>query len=66
MRAGTESKHDRVMPDSKRIPYDLKAYDSEWQTLRLTVDQNLIQTRAEAFEKIAEPEKQSWQSTAPH
>ena len=54
------------MPDSKRIPYDLKAYDSEWQTLRLTVDQSLIQGKTDVFEKIAELEKQSWQSTTPH
>ena len=47
------------MLDAMQIPYDLKAWDSEWQTLRLTVDQNLIQTRTEAFEKIAEMEKRS-------
>jgi len=54
------------MLDAKRIPYDLKAFDSEWQTLRLTVDQNFIQEKTEVFQKIAELEKQSWQSTEQH
>jgi hypothetical protein len=48
--------------DGTRIPYDLKPWNSDWQTVRLTVDQNLIQGKKEVFEKIAELTKESWQS----
>src|SRR6266536_2688638 len=54
--------------DATQIPYDLKPWnrDPGWQTLRLTVDQNLLQKETEAFDKIAEAEKRSWESTEDH
>ncbi len=51
-----------VLLDEKRIPYDIKPWSADWQTLRLTVDQNLIQGKSEVFQKIAELTKKSWES----
>lgn len=51
-----------VLLDEKRIPYDLKPWNSEWQMVRLTGDQNFIQGNGEVFRKIADLTKQSWQS----
>jgi len=51
-----------AMLDEKRIPYDSKPYDSEWQSIRLRVDQSFIQQEVEVFQTIAESVKQSWQS----
>ena len=48
--------------DNERIPYDVKPYDSEWQTIRLTVDQNSIQENAKLFQEIAKLVERSWQS----
>ena len=58
----SEAPQATVLLDGKRIPYDLKPYVSDWQTVRLTIDQNLIQGKTEIFEKIAELTKNSWQS----
>lgn len=48
--------------DRAHIPYDVKPYDSEWQTIRLTVDQNSIQENAKPFQEIAKLVERSWQS----
>jgi len=47
--------------DNGHIPFDVKPRDSEWQTIRLTIDQNSIQENAKLFQEIAKLVVQSWQ-----
>jgi hypothetical protein len=49
--------------DNAHISFVEKPYDSDWRTIRMTVDQSSIQENADLLKEIAKLSMRSWQKT---